>query len=174
MRKKIWVFLGTCLLFVTVGCSGDSVQTVSKIGKASGNIMAQKASDSSFVGKWKGEISFPESNGKGDASTEFAKSLAQSFFNNITLELNADSTFLLNMMFEISGTWEKHSEGVALKPEKFMGMTMDEIKKMAEEDGQSLDMPVENLYLEALPDGSLRAKEEGKPNEGELIFRKEK
>lgn len=174
MRKKSWVFLGTCLLFVTVGCSSDSVQTVSKIGKASSDIMAQKSSDSIFVGKWKGEISFPESNGKGDASTEFAKSLAQSFFNNITLELNADSTFLLNMMFEISGTWEKHSEGVALKPEKFMGMTMDEIKKMAEEDGQSLDMPVENLYLEALPDGSLRAKEEGKPNEGELIFRKEK
>lgn len=174
MKKKIWAFLGTCLLFAAVGCSGDSVQTVSKIGKASDSIMAQKSSDSSFVGKWKGEISFPETDGKSDASTEFAKSLAQSFFDNITLELNADATFSLNMMFEISGTWEKHPEGIALKPEKFMGMTMDEIKKMAEEDGQNLDIPVENLYLETLPDGSLRAKEENKPNEGELIFRKEK
>ena len=111
-----------------------------------------------LIGKWNGEITVPESE-KNDPSAK----MAMAMLKNITLELKEDKTFVMMMMFPIEGTWSVSGDRVSLKVEKFMGMTVYEMKKKSAGNGgapgmDKMDKPLEltisadNQTLTAVPD----------------------
>lgn len=80
-----------------------------------------------LVGTWKGEVEL------GAGATDEDKTMAQVLANSLSLKLNADRTFALNMMVEMLGEWTLTGDRIELQPTKMMGMEMsDEDKKKNE------------------------------------------
>ncbi len=130
--------------------------------------------DKALVGKWTGKITMPEGQ-KNDVGAKFAEAL----MNNVSLELKEDKKFTLTMMFPIEGTWSTSGDALNLKVEKFMGMTVDQVKDMSK--GQpnadkvgEFEKPMEftisgdNKTLTAKKGGSLAAGQ----GQGDLVFTK--
>ena|ERR1051325_93872 len=120
-----------------------------------------------LIGKWTGKANLPDS----AKSNPMAAALA----SNIALELKEDKTFSM-MMFE--GTWSVSGDTLNLKTNKFMGMTMDQIKGMAkgQPGADQIDKPMQfsissdGKTLTAIKSGG--ALSAGPAGQGDLTFTK--
>jgi hypothetical protein len=135
-----------------------------------GNV--QQVSNNGFSGRWTAEIVMPEAEPK-DPSQKMALEMAKAFANSIWLELRANGTFMLSMILPIEGTWKHAGNKIDLKPTSFMGMSSEELKKKAKESGEEFKFESEEMSLEISADGKTLHLKSDKPEEGELIFKRQ-
>ncbi len=133
------------------------------------------------VGKWTGKVTMPETK-KDDPAAKMAEAFAGMM--NMTLEVKKDKTFAMTaMIVPVEGTWAVSGDKLVCTPTKVMGMTIDEAKKMADEQakkqgaalGTKADEMNKPMEFVVSADGkTLTAKNTtGKATEGELIFKKD-
>lgn len=147
-----WILLAF-LVAVAIGCAGNR--------------------EKELVGKWTGKASVPDDK-KNDPNVK----MAEAFLSNASLELKEDKKFTMTIMFPFEGTWSVSGDTLALKVEKFMGMTVDQVKNMAkgQPNSQNIDeieKPMEfkisgdNKTLTAVKKGAMAG-----PGQGDLVFTK--
>ena len=104
------------------------------------------SSEAKFVGKWETDTEFSQARGDqpGDrllkGIDDFAKAVGPQ------LELRADHTFKMVIVFTIEGIWTSEGQTVTCTPQKVSGLTMnkdgkspsDPIKLRLADDGKSL------------------------------------
>lgn len=101
-----------------------------------------------IVGKWTGAIT-PPAGKANDPGAEMAKKM----LGDISLELKADKTYNMTMIFPIEGTWEQSGSTVTLKMTKMMGQDIATLKKTAESQGKSSQDVDKPLVLTVSADG---------------------
>lgn len=85
--------------------------------------------EADLVGTWKvnsAAMQMPTSSG-GDAKQKMGAEMAKAMLGNMSLELKADKTFVLNMMLAIEGNWTFADNNVTLTPTKMMGMDVSKM-----------------------------------------------
>lgn len=135
-------------------------------------------SQSSLVGKWKGEVKMPAS-AKDDPMAKMGEAMLGMF--SFDLELKAENKFTLVMMIiPIDGEWSMNGNVVTLTPKTVMGLTPDEYaKEQAKEKNSTTSNPEDMrkpIRLEVQPDGkSMKALDDlgGQKSQGDLIFTKQ-
>lgn len=107
-----------------------------------------KGGASDPVGKWTGSVdtsSIP-------ANTPGAE-MAKQMMSKIPLELKADKTFVMTMMFPIEGTWSQSGSTITMKISKIMGQDMETVKKAAQAQGQKMDDADKPMVMTLSDDG---------------------
>lgn len=132
----------------------------------------QQVSNVGFAGRWTAEIVMPEADPK-DPSQKMALEMAKALASSIWLELREDGTFMLSMILPIEGTWKHVGNKIDLKPTSFLGMSSEELKKKAKESGEEFKFESEDMSLEVSSDGKTLHLKSDKPEEGELIFKRQ-
>jgi hypothetical protein len=79
-------------------------------------VLGCKGGSNDVVGKWKGAAEIPA----GQADDAAAK-MAKQMLGDISLELKADKTFVMTMMFPFEGTWTQSGSSVTMTVTKMMG-----------------------------------------------------
>jgi len=111
------------------------------------------------VGKYKAKVTMPSGGDKNALGEGMANALASS----MTLELKADKTFAMSMIFPIEGTWEMAGNTVTLHPKSMMGMDASSANSAKQE-------PMEFTVSDG---GKTLTAKKSKPGEGELAFVRE-
>ena len=126
-----------------------------------------------LVGKWTGDLTIPES----EKDNPMAK-MVQGMMGSLSLELKADKTFSMSMIFPIEGTWSVSGDTLSLQATKMMGMSMEQAKSMAKSQGKAgnvdeMDKPMQftisadGKELKAVP-----TKGAASSQQGNLVFKK--
>jgi hypothetical protein len=120
-----------------------------------------------LVGTWQGEFELPEQADSDDPGAAVAQEMMmEAMSDSLSLELNEDMTFEMNMVFPISGTWELDGDRVVLEADSFMGLNTEDFN------GDEGDATEEPLILEVTEGGDRLelVLEDGDEQEGELYF----
>lgn len=121
-----------------------------------------------LIGMWKGEIQMPKA-AADDPMAKMAEGMAKMLMGRLKLEIKPGNAFVLNMMFPIEGTLARKGSKLTLKPTKMMGMTPDEAKKAAAEQGAA-DMDMESMTATVSKDGKTITVANDKPEDGRMVF----
>lgn len=100
------------------------------------------------TGKWTGAVTPPA--GK---ENDPAAAMAKKMLGDISLELKADKTYSMTMMFAIEGTWTQSGSTVTLTMTKAMGQDVATLQKAAAAQGKSSNDMVKPLVLTLSADG---------------------
>ena len=101
----------------------------------------------------------------------FAEGMAQMM--SFALSIKEDNSFMMTMMFfPVEGRWEQKGDTIWLHPEKVMGMSKEELAKMAGPDGKVDMKNDEPLVLRLSADGKTLTAHDPKGEFGseELVF----
>ena len=97
----------------------------------------------SFVGEWSAKLEMTSTDENvSPEMAEMGKAMADMFGEmlSMSLSLNKGKSFRMTvMMMPIEGNWRQRGNSLYLTPEKIMGYTEDEIKKLSEEMASSFD-----------------------------------
>ncbi len=133
MRTRVAFLSALTLCLVLAGCSGSSTAPTAGPGTTSSSAPAGK----SLVGKWKGQIDAPKGTAKDDPSAKMAEAFA-SMFGDMELEIKEGDRFGFTVLGITSeGPITHEGDKMTLTPEKIMGKTVEEFKKMNEASGKS-------------------------------------
>ena len=89
-----------------------------------------------IVGRWDGKIDLPKPS-KDDPMAQMAGSMAKMFLGSLSLEFRPDSTFTLNVMVPIEGTYTREGRNLTLKPKTIAGLTEAEATKLSKSKGMA-------------------------------------
>lgn len=112
----------------------------------------------------------PQADAMGDA---FAQGMAEMM--SFALSIKEDKSFVMTMMFiPIEGHWQQKGDQIWLHPDKVMGMTKEEMQKMAGPNGKVEMKNEEPLILKISPDGETLTAIDPKGVSGtdELVFKR--
>jgi hypothetical protein len=141
VQKAIWLVLAGLSVALVASCGGPA----------------------SVVGKYKAKVESPAGQSKDNPGQALGEGLANALASSMTLELKADHTFSMTMIFPIEGTWSMSGSDVTLSPQSVMGMKPDEGKSKSNEP----------MVFAASADGKTLTAKAEKPGEGKLTFVRE-
>ncbi|MCH8275323.1 MAG: hypothetical protein IH851_11090 [Armatimonadetes bacterium] len=174
MKRVIsWMVMGTAAVAMS-GC-GLFVGAATEPGIVPA-VVKKSSLENRLIGKWKGEIEMPEIEGD-DFGSQMAAAFAEAFMSSLSLELNDDKSFTLNMFIPIEGNWEFDGSTIELHAESVMGFGPDKFEAM-DESGSNVAVNFEDepLYLHVSPDGRtlpMIPESEEEAEQGTLTFTKE-
>lgn len=180
MRWLNAFFLTALFAVVLAGCKSDSSTAASGgSDKSSTASTPAPSTDADLVGSWTGEMKLPEAS-KDDPAAAMAKGMGDMFAAMISLEIEKDRKFTMSfMMFPIEGSYTREGDLLTLTPEKVMGMTPEEFKKMQEAQGKpttSSEDATKPMKLHVSKGGEelIMDPEPGKEKEGAMVFKRGK
>jgi hypothetical protein len=80
-----------------------------------------------------------------DSKSSGMEGMAKAMLESMKLELKADGTFNLNMIFEMSGKYTVNGNTIRLTPDKIMGQSIEELKKQPGAKVNQADLEMEIL-----------------------------
>ena len=89
-----------------------------------------------IVGRWDGKLDLPKT-AKDDPMAQMAGSMAKMFLGSLSLEFRPDSTFTLNIMVPIEGTYTRVGRNLTLTPKTMAGLTEAEAIKLGKAEGKT-------------------------------------
>ena len=133
------------------------------------------SSATGLVGKYKGDLKMPPAK-PGDQRAEMAAKMAKSMAATLALELKADKSFSMTVMFPVEGTWSVSGSTLSLKAEKIMGQTIEQLKEMAKKQpgGRNVDQMNKPMKFKIVNGGKkLTSITEGPQDKGSMTFTKQ-
>lgn len=124
--------------------------------------------EAQIVGQWKADASkmnIPE--GK-TAQEKMGAQMAQQMLSNMTLDLKADKTYVMNMMMNMEGNWKLENNAIVLEMTKMGNMDLSKMPKGSQQSKPLiLNISSDNKTL------TMQAPGEGKNPLGDLVFVKQ-
>ena len=154
MRTFAAIVAASALILIT-GCSGE--QKTDSLSSSGGSKSPAASSASSLAGSYKGKI--VPTGSKDDPAAKMAEGLAEMF--SPELEITADNKFTLSVMgMPISGSVNQSGTDITLTPEKVMGMTPEEAKKLNASSPGSPEPDMKPMKGTVAKDGTIMVKDE--------------
>lgn len=133
--KQIWFVVVGLAMGALLGCgAGATVASSDSLNAASPR---NAPSPAGIVGQWKGELKMPKA-AANDPTAKMAEAMGQMFMSGISLEIREDDTFKMTMMgMPFEGRVAKTGRKLILRPQKMLGLTVQEAKKLSGKNGSS-------------------------------------
>lgn len=156
----------------TISADGTEIKLKGKSDKSGGEMVFKRAKDEpekpvkttvssaeqGFVGHWGAEMEGTAPASMSDKEKQEWK-MAEMMVKTAALELRADNTFKMTLMFDFEGTWKMDSGNLVLKMTKAMGM-----------DGGTPSADNEDLKLRSEDGGKRLVSDQPGPGGAKLIF----
>jgi len=156
----------------TISADGSEITLKGKSDKSGGEMVFKRAKDEpekpvkstvaaaeqGFVGEWGAEMEGAAPASMTDKEKQEWK-MAEMMVKSATLNLRADNTFRMTLMFDFEGTWKKEGDVLVLKMTKALGM-----------DGGTPSADNEDLKLRSEAGGSRLISDQPGPGGAKLVF----